>query len=79
RVVIAPRFGDIFFSNAGKAGLLAVRLDEDVVERLWDHLDATPGATIAVDLERGTVEAGGIHVGFLLDEYTRWRLLHGYD
>ena len=44
RVVISPRFGDIFRGNSGKAGLLAARVDEKVVQRLWDFLDDNPGA-----------------------------------
>src|SRR6478735_5069394 len=49
--VISPRFGDIFRGNSGKAGLLAARVDEKVVQRLWDHLEADPGATVTVDLQ----------------------------
>ena len=36
KVVISPRFGDIFRGNSGKAGLLAAQVDEKVVQRLWD-------------------------------------------
>src|SRR5213080_595649 len=35
RVVISPRFGDIFRGNSGKAGLLAALVTQDVVEQLW--------------------------------------------
>ena len=58
RVVISPRFGDIFRGNSGKAGLLAARVDEKVVQRLWDFLDDNPGGLITVDLESRTVRAG---------------------
>src|SRR5689334_20152354 len=58
RAVISPRFADIFRGNAGKAGLLAAQVDEKVVQRLWDHLEDRPGATITVDLESRTVRAG---------------------
>src|SRR5262249_57464274 len=51
RVVISPRFGDIFRGNSGKAGLLAARVDEKVVQRLWDFLDDNPGGVITVDPE----------------------------
>src|ERR671929_1759076 len=51
RVVLSPRFGDIFRGNAGKAGLLAARVDEKVVQRLWDLLTTRPGSTVTVDLE----------------------------
>ena len=83
RVVISSRFGDIFRGNSGKAGLLAAQVDEKVVQRLWDHLEANPGATVTVDLESRTVRAGAgadaIEDSFDIDDYTRWRLLEGLD
>ena len=83
RVVISPRFGDIFRGNSGKAGLLAAQVDEKVVQRLWDHLADHPGASISVDLETRTVRAGegvdAIEDSFDIDDYTRWRLLEGLD
>lgn len=83
RVVISSRFGDIFRSNSGKSGLLAAQVDQKLVERLWDHLEANPGATIAVDLESRTVKAGNgpdaIEDSFTIDDHTRGRLLAGLD
>ena len=83
RVVISPRFGDIFRGNAGKAGLLAAQVDDKVVLRLWDLLDAEPGTTISVDLAARTVRAGdgpdAVEDSFDIDDYTRWRLLEGLD
>jgi 3-isopropylmalate/(R)-2-methylmalate dehydratase small subunit len=83
RVVISSRFADIFRSNAGKAGLLAAQVDEKVVQRIWDHLDEHPGATVTVDLESRTLRAGdgpdAIEDSFDIDDYTRWRLLEGLD
>lgn len=83
KVIISPRFGDIFRGNAGKAGLLAAQTDEKVVTALWEHLEANPGATISVDLESRTISAGEgadrIEESFQIDDYTRWRLLEGLD
>ena len=83
KVVISPRFGDIFRGNAGKAGLLAAQVDDKVVQRLWDLIESRPGSTITVDLESRTVRAGtgegAIEDSFDIDDYTRWRLLQGLD
>ena len=83
KAVISPRFGDIFRGNSGKAGLLAAQVDDKVVQRLWDHLDANPGASVTVDLVNRTVSAGDgvdrIEDSFTIDDYTRWRLLEGLD
>jgi 3-isopropylmalate/(R)-2-methylmalate dehydratase small subunit len=83
KVVISSRFGDIFRGNSGKAGLVAAQVDEKVVQRLWDHLEEQPGATVTVDLESRTVRAGegpdAVDDSFDIDDYTRWRLLQGLD
>jgi 3-isopropylmalate/(R)-2-methylmalate dehydratase small subunit len=80
RVVIAPRFGDIFRNNATKAGLLPVHLPEDAVSTLQDAAEAGPPAEVTVDLDAREVRvAGGPAVPFEIDDYTRWRLMEGLD
>jgi len=87
RVVIAPRFGDIFRTNATKSGLLPVILPEAAVSALQDAVEADPGTEVTVDLGRcevlagaaGAAGAAGIRVPFEIDGYTRWRLMEGLD
>ena len=81
RAVIAPRFGDIFRTNATKAGLLPVALAEATVTALQDAIEADPGTEVVVDLDNRVVlaEAAGIKAPFEIDDYTRWRLMEGLD
>ena len=83
KVVISPRFGDIFRGNSGKSGLLTAQVDDKVVLRLWDLLEAEPGTTVSVDLTERKVRAGqgpdAVEDSFDIDDYTRWRLLEGLD
>ena len=83
KVVISPRFGDIFRGNSAKSGLVAAQVEDKVVQALWDLLDAEPGAQITVDLVNRTVSAGAgpnrIEDSFDIDDYTRGRLLEGLD
>jgi 3-isopropylmalate/(R)-2-methylmalate dehydratase small subunit len=79
RVVISPRFGEIFRGNAGKQGLLAAQCRRDDVEVLWKLLEAEPGTEVTVDLLEQTVQAKDLTFGFAIDGYTRWRLLEGLD
>ncbi len=81
RAVIAPRFGDIFRTNATKAGLLPVALPEATVTALQDAIEADPGTEVVVDLGSRVVlaEAAGIKAPFEIDDYTRWRLMEGLD
>jgi 3-isopropylmalate/(R)-2-methylmalate dehydratase small subunit len=79
RVVVSPRFGDIFRGNSLKAGLLTVVLPEDAVAALWERSERDPTAELTVDLEAREVRYDGTAVGFELDDFTRWRLLNGLD
>ena len=79
KVVIGSRFGDIFRNNSGKAGLLIAQVDQDVVERLWDFAEQNPGVEIAVSLVDRTITAGGDTHPFVIDDFTRHRLLEGLD
>src|SRR5260370_37988298 len=62
RAVIAPRFGDIFRTNATKAGLLPVALPEATVTALQDARAGGPRTEDVLDLGRRAVlaEAAGI-------------------
>src|SRR6185437_4481774 len=53
--VIAPSFADIFFSNAGKNGIILVRLTDEEVQTLLSRSTANPKHTITIDLEQQTV------------------------
>jgi 3-isopropylmalate/(R)-2-methylmalate dehydratase small subunit len=79
RVVISPRFADIFHGNAGKQGLLAAQCERADVELLWKLLENEPGTEVTVDLLERTVQAKDLTVPFTIDDYTRWRLLEGLD
>ncbi|WP_028245075.1 3-isopropylmalate dehydratase small subunit [Pseudoclavibacter soli] len=79
RVVLSPRFGDIFRGNAGKQGLLAAVVAEPDIERIWQLIDEQPGREITVDLVSRTVTVGDEHFDFEIDDYVRWRLLEGLD
>jgi 3-isopropylmalate/(R)-2-methylmalate dehydratase small subunit len=80
RAVIAPSFGDIFHSNALKNGLLPIVLSADQVEALLAALQASPGATVRIDLEAQTVTlAGAEPVRFEICPFQKLLLRTGQD
>ena len=79
RVVLSPRFADIFRGNSGKQGLLTGIISEEDAERLWAAIEASPGIAATVDLVAKTATVGEVQVSFDIDDYTRWRLLEGLD
>ncbi|MFV0319785.1 MAG: 3-isopropylmalate dehydratase small subunit [Microbacterium sp.] len=79
RVVLSPRFADIFRGNAGKQGLLAGVVAEADIEAIWAALETQPGQSMTIDLHERAASVGDLQVRFDIDDYTRWRLLEGLD
>ena len=77
-VVIAPSFGDIFFSNAVQVGLVPVTLPAGEVKVLMASVG--DGAEVTVDLETQTiVDPADREVAFEIDSFVRMCLLEGLD
>jgi len=81
RAVIAPSYGDIFYNNCFKNGLLPIVLSSHEVDRLFADALALPGFRLAIDLERQTVATvdGAVVFGFDVDPFRKRCLLHGLD
>ena len=80
RVVIAPTFADIFFSNAGKNGIVLVRLSEEQVATLLQNANSIPNYQLAVSLEDQTVTDNfGFKATFEVDPFRKYCLMEGLD
>lgn len=80
RVVIAPTFADIFFSNAGKNGIILVRLSEENTTALMTHCIENPKNQVTVNLEAQTVtDEAGFSAHFDIDPFRKYCLLNGLD
>jgi 3-isopropylmalate/(R)-2-methylmalate dehydratase small subunit len=80
RCVIAPTFADIFFSNAGKNGILLVKLGEEEVATLLNKAQTIPEYKLTVSLEDQTLTDGqGFSAKFEVDPFRKFCLLEGLD
>ncbi|MFN7085422.1 MAG: 3-isopropylmalate dehydratase small subunit [Burkholderiales bacterium] len=78
--VIAPSFADIFYNNSLKNGLLLIKLDAKIVDKLFQEVEATPGYRLAIDLEQQTVTTpGGESFKFEIDPFRKHCILNGLD
>lgn len=78
RCVIAPSFGDIFFSNCFQNGVLPIRLPTEQVGRLAEVCRG--GDALTVDLERCVLKTpDGQELPFSVDPSRRQGLVHGLD
>ena len=80
RVVIAPTFADIFFSNAGKNGIVLARLSENEVAQLLENAKNIPNYRLTVSLEEQTVtDERGFKATFEVDPFRKFCLMEGLD
>jgi 3-isopropylmalate/(R)-2-methylmalate dehydratase small subunit len=78
RCVIAPSFGDIFFNNSFKNGMLPIRLEQSEIDGLMS--DAEAGHSLTVDLQAELVtRPDGTLIPFAVDHFRRHCLLNGLD
>ena len=80
RVIIAPSFADIFFSNCFKNGVLPIVASAEIVDQLFRECAAQPGYRLRVDLETQTVRnPAGEWFQFDITPHRKHCLLNGLD
>jgi len=80
RAIIAPSYGDIFFNNSLKNGLLPIVLDEAKVDRLFAEAAPFPGYALEINLEAQVViKPDGSSYSFDIEPFSKYCLLNGFD
>ena len=80
RCIIAPSFGDIFFNNCFKNGMLPIVLKQEEVDQLMKDAEKGANATVTIDLEKQEITRpdGGV-IKFNIDSFRKFCLLNGFD
>ena len=80
RCVISTSFGDIFYNNCFKNGVLPIRVSPQDLEKLFDDADRGANATLTIDLEKQEIRGpdGGV-VKFEIDAFRKHCMLNGLD
>ena len=73
-VIIAPSFGDIFYSNCFKNGILPIQLEERMLEKLKHK-----SGELEVDLENQLLKTNTEQIPFDINSYKKRILLEGLD
>ena len=80
RCVISTSFGDIFYNNCFKNGLLPIKVSREELEKLFDDAERGANATLSIDLESQEIRGpdGGV-VKFEIDAFRKHCMLNGLD
>ncbi len=80
RCVIAPSYADIFFNNCFKNGILPITLNDDVIQSLFEQVEAQPGYSVVVDLPNQTItDPHGEILAFEVETFRKHCLVNGLD
>ena len=80
RCVISTQFGDIFYNNSFKNGLLPIKVSKEDLDKLFDDAERGSNATLSIDLEKQEIRGpdGGV-VKFEIDPHRKHLMLNGFD
>ena len=80
RCVISTAFGDIFYNNCFKNGVLPIKMPKEIIDKLMDDASRGSNAIIEIDLEKQEIkgpDGGTVH--FDIDPFRKHCLLNGLD
>jgi 3-isopropylmalate/(R)-2-methylmalate dehydratase small subunit len=80
RSVISTEFGDIFYNNCFKNGILPIKVSKEDLDKLIDDAERGANATLSIDLDKQEIRGpdGGV-VRFEVDAFKKHCLLNGLD
>src|ERR1700760_4170295 len=80
RCVISTSFGDIFYNNCFKNGVLPIKVSPEDLDKLFDDADRGANATLSINLEKQEIRGpdGGM-VKFDIDAHRKHCMLNGLD
>ena len=78
--VISTSFGDIFYNNCFKNGILPIRVSQEQLEKLFDDADRGANATLTIDLATQEIRGpdGGV-IKFEIDAFRKHCIMNGLD
>ena len=80
RCVISTSFGDIFYNNCFKNGILPIKVSPEDLEKLFDDADRGANATLSIDLAKQEIRGpDGGTVKFEIDPFRKHCLIEGLD
>ena len=80
RAVISTSFGDIFYNNCFKNGILPIRVSQEDLDKLFDDAERGANATLTIDLPNQEIRGpDGGTVKFEIDAFRKHCLINGLD
>lgn len=80
RTIIAPSYADIFYNNCFNNGILPIKLDNSIMDTLFENVAKYPGYKLTIDLENQKITDNyGLSIDFDINPFAKHKLLNGLD
>jgi 3-isopropylmalate/(R)-2-methylmalate dehydratase small subunit len=80
KVIIAPSYADIFFNNCFNNAILPIKLDNKIMDVLFENTENISGYSLTIDLENQTINDNqGFTTSFDISPFHKHKLLNGLD
>lgn len=80
KVIIAPSYADIFFNNCFNNSILPIKLDNEIMDILFENTESIFGYSLSIDLENQIVaDNQGFSTSFDINPFHKHKLLNGLD
>ncbi len=80
KVIIAPSYADIFFNNCFNNAILPIKLDNKIMDVLFENTENISGYSLTIDLENQTINDNqGFTTSFDISPFHKHKLLSGLD
>ncbi len=79
RVILGTTFGDIFYQNSFKNGLLIIKLTKEEIKKIFDKVSQKPDLQVSVDLRKRIITVADQTFSFTINPFFQKCLLNGID
>ena len=80
KVIIAPTYADIFYNNCFNNGILPIKLDNDIMDIIFNNTYENNGYKLEVDLLNNKItDHKNFNINFEINEFHKYKLLNGLD
>lgn len=80
KVIIAPTYADIFYNNCFNNGILPIKLDNDIMDIIFNNTYENNAYKLEVDLLNNKItDHKNFNINFEINEFHKYKLLNGLD
>lgn len=80
KVIIAPSYADIFYNNCFNNGILPIKLDNEIMDKIFNNTYTEDSYKLKINLSKNEItDENDLNIKFQINEFYKFKLLNGLD